>query len=89
MNPVGSAKLLRTSGVFMCDTGQIVRGSRGMDQSPEPSSPGPRYKWPLFVLAALLLGIALAVLWMSFAVRRTRELRETNPLPSVNGSDSR
>ena len=57
-----------------------------MDQSPEPSLPGPRYRWPRFVLAALLLGIALAVLWMSVAVRRTRELRESNPLPSSTES---
>jgi hypothetical protein len=46
-----------------------------------PSTP-PRYRWPWFVLAAVLLGILLSVLWMSVAVRRTREQRESNPFPA-------
>jgi len=40
--------------------------------------PPPRYKWPWFVLAAVLLFFALAVLWMSVAVHREREERGFN-----------
>jgi hypothetical protein len=42
-----------------------------------------RYKWPWFVLAAFLLGVALAVLWVSFAVKKVERERDVNaPLPS-------
>jgi hypothetical protein len=37
-----------------------------------------RYTWPWFVLAAVLLAIALAVLWMSKEVERTRRIRDLN-----------
>jgi hypothetical protein len=37
-----------------------------------------RYTWPWFVLAAVLLAIVLAVLWMSKEVERTRRFRELN-----------
>ena len=44
--------------------------------------PGPknerRYTWPWFVLAAVLLGIVLAVLWMSKEIERTRRIRDSN-----------
>jgi hypothetical protein len=56
-----------------------------MQQRPESGSPPRRHRWPWFVLAAAVLGVALAVLWMTFAVRRTRELRESNPLPPGTG----
>ena len=36
----------------------------------------PRYTWPWFVLAAFLLAVALAVLWLSFEVRRLRRQRD-------------
>ena len=43
------------------------------------------YKWPWFVLAAVLLAIALAVLWMSKEVARTRRIRDLNaPPPATN-----
>ena len=32
--------------------------------------PGQKYRWPWFVLAAVLLGIVLAVVWMGFAVKK-------------------
>jgi putative heme-binding domain-containing protein len=51
----------------------------------------PRYRWPWFVLAALVLGAVLVVVWMSAAVRQIREQRESNPwsLPgSRNGKTS-
>jgi len=60
-----------------------------MDQSRETPSRGPRYKWPGFVLAAVILAVVLAVLWMSVAVRRTRELRDPNSMPSLNGPASK
>jgi hypothetical protein len=37
-----------------------------------------RYSWPWFVLAAVLLAIALAVAWMSKEVERTRRIRDLN-----------
>jgi|HubBroStandDraft_6_1064221.scaffolds.fasta_scaffold5734154_1 hypothetical protein len=48
-----------------------------MDEIPPPR----RYKWPWFVLVAVILFFALAVLWMSVAVRREREERGFSPPP--------
>jgi len=49
----------------------------------EPNKNPPRhYRWPWFVLAAFLLGLALAILWMIFDVRAIE--RERNPnMPSA------
>ena len=48
------------------------------DQNENPQ----RYQWPWFVLAAFLLGVALAIVWMSFAVHREKQERDFNaPLP--------
>jgi hypothetical protein len=45
-----------------------------------------RYTWPWFVFGAVLLAIALAVLWMSKEIERTRRLREWNaPVPAGDG----
>lgn len=42
-----------------------------------------RYKWPWFVAAAVALGIVLAVVWMSFAVKKVEQERDVNaPLPA-------
>jgi len=42
-----------------------------------------RYTWPWFLLAAIVLGIALAIIWMSREVQRTRQNRELNaPTPA-------
>ena len=42
-----------------------------------------RYKWPWFVAAAAALGIVLAVVWMSFAVKKVEQERDVNaPLPN-------
>ena len=35
-----------------------------------------QYKWPWFVLGAVVLGAALAILWMTVLVRRIHEERE-------------
>lgn len=45
--------------------------------------PKPTYKWPWFVLAAVVLGVVLAVVWMSYAVKHERDQRDFSaPLPS-------
>jgi len=50
------------------------------DQNRNP----PRYRWPWFVLAAFLLGVVLAIVWMSYAVHRERQERDMNaPLPGA------
>ena len=50
----------------------------------DPKGNPQRYQWPWFVLAAFLLGVALAIVWMSFAVHREKEERDVNaPLPAV------
>jgi len=40
------------------------------------TSPPPRYRWPWFLLAALILAVVLAVVWMSVAVKRLRAQRD-------------
>jgi hypothetical protein len=37
-----------------------------------------RYTWPWWVLGAVLLGLALAVLWMSQEIARTRRIRDAS-----------
>jgi hypothetical protein len=49
----------------------------------EPNEKPHRYKWPWFVLAAFLLGVALAILWMTFDIRKVEQERNPNaPLPA-------
>jgi hypothetical protein len=49
------------------------------EQNPnaEPPNP-PHYRWPWFVLAAFVLAVVLAVIWMTALVRRTQQNRELN-----------
>ncbi len=48
----------------------------------EPDENPRRYHWPWLVLAAFLLGVALAILWMRFEVRKVEQERNLNtPLP--------
>jgi cytochrome oxidase assembly protein ShyY1 len=35
-----------------------------------------RYKWPWFVLAAVLLAVVLAIVWMRYAVKREEQQRD-------------
>jgi len=50
---------------------------------PTEKPPPRRYRWPWFVLVAFLLAVALAILWMSFEVRKVEQERNVNaPLPS-------
>jgi putative heme-binding domain-containing protein len=44
-------------------------------------APRPVYRWPRFLLAAVLLGVALAILWMTVEVRRIRQRREWYEFP--------
>jgi hypothetical protein len=49
----------------------------------EPNEKPRRYRWPWFVLAAFLLGVALAILWMVFEIRTVEQERNPNaPLPA-------
>lgn len=44
-----------------------------------------RYRWPWLVLAAVLLAIALAVLWLSKEIERARRIRDLNaPVPRTD-----
>jgi hypothetical protein len=50
------------------------------DQNESPQKR--RYLWPWFAAAAVLLAVALAIVWMSFAVQRERQERDFSaPLP--------
>lgn len=49
---------------------------------PDNDSPKPNYKWPWFVLAAVLLFIALAVLWVGLAAKKIEQQRDFTPLPA-------
>jgi hypothetical protein len=57
-----------------------------MENQPAAQQPRPTYRWPRFVLAAFILAVVLAVIWMSYAVKRTRALRELNSPSSTNGT---
>jgi hypothetical protein len=49
----------------------------------EPKENPRRYQWPWFVGAAVVLAIALAIVWMSIAVKKVERERNFNaPLPS-------
>jgi len=58
---------------------------------PPPAGARPRYKWPWFLLAAVVLAIVLAVLWMSKEVERLRRIRDANSTSETNSApaDSR
>jgi hypothetical protein len=53
----------------------------------ETATPPPRYAWPWWLLAAVMLGVLLAALWVSAEVRRTRERQQYQiPLSATNAS---
>lgn len=57
------------------------------DKGNLPDTPPKRhYTWPWFVLGAVLLAIALAVLWMSKEIERTRRIRDLNAPAPPSGS---
>jgi F0F1-type ATP synthase assembly protein I len=52
--------------------------------APNGNALKPKYKWPWFVLAAVLLGIVLAVLWVGAAAKKVQQQRDYNaPLPAT------
>ena len=65
-------------------SGEIRNTGCGMDEENQ-AEPPQRYVWPWFVLGGVVLGIVLAVFWMSVLVHRVREQRENNnPWPLTN-----
>lgn len=53
-------------------------------EDPTPTGDKPRYLWPWLLLAAVVLGAILAVVWMSFAVHRLQQYRIPEaPLPAT------
>ena len=50
---------------------------------PGDNPPKASYQWPWFAAAAALLAIVLAIVWMTFAVRKVERERDfSGPLPS-------
>ena len=48
---------------------------------PDENSPKPKYQWPWFVLAAVLLGGVLAILFVRDAAKKVEQQRDGTPLP--------
>ena len=43
----------------------------------------PPYRWPKYVLAGVVLGVVLAVVWVWFAAQKVERQRDDNaPLPN-------
>lgn len=54
----------------------------GMNDA-EKNSPRPKYRWPWFVLALVVLGIVLTVCWVWLAAKNVEEQRDFGqPLPA-------
>ena len=49
---------------------------------PPENSPNPNYRWPWFALAAVLLALVLAVIWVAIAARKVEQQRDFGPLPA-------
>jgi protein-S-isoprenylcysteine O-methyltransferase Ste14 len=65
-----------------CFAGAIALCWRPMSE-PDEIPPVQNYQWPKFALAAVVLFFVLAVVWMSFFVKREKQERDLNaPLPS-------
>ncbi len=54
--------------------------------APAPDSPRPKYVWPWFVLGFVLLGIALAVMWVWIAAKKVEQQRDTGELLPVTSA---
>jgi hypothetical protein len=55
-----------------------------MDEDDRSAAPRARYRWPWFVLAAVVLGLGAAIVWMSIAAAQLRSYRE----PYAGGADT-
>jgi hypothetical protein len=62
--------------------GEIGNTGCGMEEKNQ-AEPPQRYIWPWFVLGGVVLGIVLAVFWMTVLVHRVREQRETDHWPAA------
>jgi len=52
-------------------------------QKPSGNSSKRNYQWPWLVGAAVVLAIALAIVWMSFAIKKVERESDVNaPLPN-------
>ena len=61
---------------FLCKTETVM--NKAGEYPPKRN-----YQWPWIVGAVVVLGIALAIVWMSFAVRKVERERSVNaPLPN-------
>ena len=50
---------------------------------PVEKIPPRTYRWPWFLLAAVLLGIVLAIIWVAYAANREKQERNFSaPLPT-------
>jgi F0F1-type ATP synthase assembly protein I len=46
------------------------------------NAPKQHFKWPWFVLVAVLLGLALAIVWVAVAAKKVEQQRDFTPLPA-------
>ena len=75
-NPCPSVVKTIPSKTNLCDSQTAMN-------EPGDNLPKQNYKWPWFALAAAVLAIVLAVVWMTFAVRKVERERDfSGPLPS-------
>ncbi len=50
---------------------------------PDENSPKPKYQWPRVALAFVILGIALAILFVALAAKKIEQQRDFTPLPAT------
>jgi hypothetical protein len=80
----GQCFFLRNFASFARNCFAIIRDvpeSARMDE-PNGKTPRQKYRWPWFALAAVLLFIALAVLWVGLAAKKVEQQRDFAPLPA-------
>jgi hypothetical protein len=91
MNALNLAQFFRGSSFLNCSGALKALKTNGDDHRPplqlsdmsEPNENPRHYLWPWFVLAAVVLGVALAIVWMSFAIHREKQERDFNaPIPA-------
>ena len=77
-NNLATPKTLRTYGT------QAELARRFYELMPNDSNEiSPRYRWPWFVLAGVVLFFALAIFWVGLAANKLKHEREFNaPLPT-------
>src|SRR6266850_2805385 len=49
-----------------------------MSTRPDPDEKVRRYRWPWFLLVAVILGIVLTIVWVLGAIRNVRRIRDSN-----------